>query len=77
MWVTVAILLIVRSEALVQLHTSAVGAIVLGSIHCWVPPLFVAALKGSSIRRQLGRNRTIAIERAILAPGRLRNLSLA
>ena len=48
-WVTVAILLIVRSEVLVQLHTSAVGAIVLGSIHCWVLLLlFVAALKGSS-----------------------------
>jgi hypothetical protein len=47
-WVSVAILLIVRSEVLVQLHTSAVGAIVLGSIHCWVLLLlFMAALKGS------------------------------
>jgi hypothetical protein len=47
-WVSVAILLIVRSEVLVQLHTSAIGAIVLGSIHCWVLVLlFMAALKGS------------------------------
>jgi alpha-1,2-mannosyltransferase len=47
-WVSVAILLIVRSEVLVQLHTSAIGAIVLGSIHCWVLLLlFMAALKGS------------------------------
>jgi hypothetical protein len=47
MWVSLGILLIFRSEVLVALHTSAVGAIVLGSIHFWVLLLiFIAALIG-------------------------------
>jgi hypothetical protein len=46
-WVSLVILLIFRSEVLVVLHTSAVGAIVLGSIHFWVLLLiFIAALIG-------------------------------
>jgi Glycosyltransferase family 87 len=49
LWVGAAILLLIRSEFLVMLHTSAIGAIVLGSIHCWVLLLlFVAALTGSN-----------------------------
>ena len=47
-WVSLAILLICRSEVLIALHTSAVGAIVLGSIHVWVLLLlFLAAVSGA------------------------------
>jgi hypothetical protein len=72
-WVSLGILLIVRSEVLVALHTSAVGAIVLGSIHCWVLLLiFVAALIGvPESRKRLGRladdERTFRAEPAELA----------
>lgn len=52
-WMSVAILVICRSEVLVMLHTSAVGAVVLGSIHFWVLLLlFVAALTGSPESRK-------------------------
>lgn len=57
-WVSLGILLIFRSEVLVALHTSAVGAIVLGSIHFWVLLLiFIAALiGGQESRNRLGRS---------------------
>jgi glycosyl transferase family 87 len=56
-WVSLGILLIIRSEVLVALHTSAAGAIVLGSIHFWVLLLiFIAALVGvPESRNRLGR----------------------
>jgi len=56
-WVSLGILLIFRSEVLVALHTSAMGAIVLGSIHFWVLLLiFIAALMGvPESRNRLGR----------------------
>ncbi|HEX7793366.1 MAG TPA: hypothetical protein VF456_03400, partial [Vicinamibacterales bacterium] len=56
-WVSLGILLIIRSEVLVALHTSAAGAIVLGSIHFWVLLLiFIAASIGvPESRNRLGR----------------------
>jgi hypothetical protein len=55
-WVSLAVLLIVRSEILVALHTSAAGAIILGSIHFWVLLLLlIAALIGRpAFRKRLG-----------------------
>jgi alpha-1,2-mannosyltransferase len=69
-WVSLGILLIFRSEVLVTLHTSAVGAIVLGSIHFWVLLLLlIAALIGvpesrNRLRRFADDERTFHAELA-------------